>query len=292
MGHTNSVPVQFLTTETGPNDFRSFDEELNPEVPGRKWQWKFSHSLCGEPSSTGAAAKAHADKLKKPKDHTAVRDCRALVFQLATPAQVAAANHELELPYKPGIPLLIFVANTSSAPTDEVIAAVKARLSTRAPKQVRVIPYDGAGISAAARSDGADWLQAQLQLPRASDGAGGWGGAGGADADGDGHYDGDYDGDGGGGGDDDGNDYPEETLSLVVVGSAHVGKTSLLQRYVNDEFNLKQVPTMGIDKFTVKRRFRLPGRSRPQPFILDIWDTAGEARYRTVTLAFYNSAHG
>ena len=87
-------------------------------------------------------------------------------------------------------------------------------------------------------------------------------------------------------------EYPEDTLSLVVVGSAHVGKTSLLQRYVNDEFNPHQGPTMGIDKFTVRRQFRLPGRGRDQQFILDIWDTAGEARYRTVTLAFYNSAHG
>merc|ERR1711916_160565 len=61
---------------------------------------------------------------------------------------------------------------------------------------------------------------------------------------------------------------------------------------VNDEFNPSQGPTMGIDKFTVRSAVRLPGRSRDQNFILDIWDTAGEARFRTVTLAFYNSAHG
>eukprot|EP00750_Incisomonas_marina_P027017 INCI608.2.p1 GENE.INCI608.2~~INCI608.2.p1 ORF type:complete len:339 (+),score=49.94 INCI608.2:265-1281(+) len=203
---------------------------------------------------TGATRK----KKKNVKLNVMVKDkCRGLVFQLPDSSCAGAINYELELPYKHDIPVVIFCRNAEGADPGDIDLGVRGRLSPALrTTRLKVIAYTGASIPAELRNQGMDWIASSLKLPA------------------------------------DEEEYPDETLSLVVVGSAHVGKTSLLQRYVNDEFNPKQGPTMGIDKFTVRKALRLPGRTRDQNFILDMWDTAGEQRYRTVTLAFYNCAHG
>lgn len=258
MGVTTSIIVQFLTIENGPNDFAEFDANFNPKMEQREWQWKVIHSLFGAKGSSPAADKCHAEKKKNVKLNVMVKDkCRGLVFQLPDPSCAAAINYELELPYKHDIPVVIFCRNAEGADPGDIDVGVRGRLSPALrTTRLKVIAYTGASIPAELRNQGMDWIASSLKLPA------------------------------------DEEEYPDETLSLVVVGSAHVGKTSLLQRYVNDEFNPKQGPTMGIDKFTVRKALRLPGRTRDQNFILDMWDTAGEQRYRTVTLAFYNCAHG
>ena len=40
-------------------------------------------------------------------------------------------------------------------------------------------------------------------------------------------------------------------IKIVIVGDAQVGKTSLLQRYVNDIFPEEYLPTIGVD-FMIK----------------------------------------
>ena len=258
MGVTTSIVVQFLTIEGGPNDFADFDANFNPKVEDREWQWKVIHSLFGAKGANPAADRCHTEKKKNVKLNVMVKDkCRGLVFQLPDSSCAGAINYELELPYKHDIPVVIFCRNAEGADPGDIDLGVRGRLSPALrTTRLKVIAYTGASIPAELRNQGMDWIASSLKLPA------------------------------------DEEEYPDETLSLVVVGSAHVGKTSLLQRYVNDEFNPKQGPTMGIDKFTVRKALRLPGRTRDQNFILDMWDTAGEQRYRTVTLAFYNCAHG
>lgn len=260
MGISSSVPVLFLSIDgEDANDCAEFQANFNIEIEARKWQWKIIQSVCGPKGAEGAAAKARSDKKKKPKMVGLVQKCKALIFQITHPDQVDAINFELELPYKTNLPVLIYCSNPDELSATALESCVLAKLSPALrTTRVKVLGYSDKSISTELRNTGVDWLTATLDLPPIK-------------------------------GEE---ELPEETLSLVVVGSAHVGKTSLLQRYVNDEFNPQQGPTMGIDKFTVRQHFRLPGRTRDQLFILDIWDTAGEARYRTVTLAFYNSAHG
>ena len=254
------IVVQYLVTEDGPNDFPEFDANFSPQIPKRGWQWKLVPGIVGERGSEGKAAVLRNDKKKKPKLVALVKEkTKALLFQISDPSKVGVVNHELELPYKTNIPVVIFCASPDGRDTSGLRAAIQGRLSpSLRTRRVNIIPYEGQSIPVDARDAAMDWIAEELNLEPMEDEE----------------------------------EYPEETLSLVVVGSAHVGKTSLLQRYVNDEYNPAQTATMGIDKFTVKRPIRFPGRRRDQNFILDIWDTAGEARYRTVTLAFYNSAHG
>jgi Ras-related protein Rab-18 len=74
-----------------------------------------------------------------------------------------------------------------------------------------------------------------------------------------------------------------------MIGDSGVGKSSILLRFVDDQFNESGMdPTIGVD-FKVKM-YRLP--EQPQPLKLTIWDTAGQERFRTLTCAYYRGAHG
>ena len=82
----------------------------------------------------------------------------------------------------------------------------------------------------------------------------------------------------------------EENLKefkIVVLGESWVGKTSIIQRYTNDKFEDNPISTkcasfdtkiIKIDEFNeiyVK---------------LNIWDTAGQEKYRALTKIFYKDA--
>ena len=75
-------------------------------------------------------------------------------------------------------------------------------------------------------------------------------------------------------------------IKLMMIGDQAVGKTALLVRYADDDFNEVLLPTIGID-FKIKT-VELQGKRVK----LQIWDTAGQERFRTITQAYYRGAMG
>ena len=75
-------------------------------------------------------------------------------------------------------------------------------------------------------------------------------------------------------------------IKLMMIGDQAVGKTALLLRYADDDFNEVLLPTIGID-FKIKT-IELQGKRVK----LQIWDTAGQERFRTITQAYYRGAMG
>lgn len=75
-------------------------------------------------------------------------------------------------------------------------------------------------------------------------------------------------------------------LKIVVVGDSGVGKTSVIQRLTREKFDTNMQPTMGADftKFTMG----LDGVERH----VQIWDTAGQELFRTITRSYYQDAIG
>lgn len=74
---------------------------------------------------------------------------------------------------------------------------------------------------------------------------------------------------------------------IVLVGSASVGKTSIIRRYVDNEF-LEQSsasPTTGLDVCD-----RIEADWDP-PMKLSIWDTAGQERFGALTTTAIKKAH-
>lgn len=73
-------------------------------------------------------------------------------------------------------------------------------------------------------------------------------------------------------------------LKVVLLGCEHVGKTSLVMRFVNSRFNDKTLNTIGA-AFCAKQ-MSAGGRE----FLVGIWDTAGSERYEAMTRLYYRGA--
>ena len=74
-------------------------------------------------------------------------------------------------------------------------------------------------------------------------------------------------------------------FKVVLVGNSCVGKSSIVVRYADDEFSEVFLATIGVD-FRFKS-FPLNGNKVK----LQIWDTAGHERFRTITSSYYRGAH-
>lgn len=75
-------------------------------------------------------------------------------------------------------------------------------------------------------------------------------------------------------------------FKLVIVGNSGVGKSSILLRFSDDQFNESYLTTIGVD-FRFKT-LKIDGKT----IKLQIWDTAGQERFRTITNAYYKGADG
>lgn len=80
--------------------------------------------------------------------------------------------------------------------------------------------------------------------------------------------------------------YYDVTYKILVLGESNVGKTSLIHRFTDLEYQDTLVSTIGIDSCT--RIIELDG----ERIRLQIWDTAGQERFRTLTSAYYRGAMG
>ncbi|EKE39771.1 Rab family GTPase [Entamoeba nuttalli P19] len=73
---------------------------------------------------------------------------------------------------------------------------------------------------------------------------------------------------------------------LVIIGESGVGKSNLLLRFTRNEFEPEKKFTIGVEFAT--RTIEYEGKTiRAQ-----IWDTAGQEKYRAITDAYYRGAEG
>ena len=77
-----------------------------------------------------------------------------------------------------------------------------------------------------------------------------------------------------------------EILKLVLIGESGVGKTSIINQFVEQVFTSDKNSTIGAT-FSSKSVKCGNGKNLK----LEIWDTAGQERYRSVTKMFYKDAN-
>ena len=77
----------------------------------------------------------------------------------------------------------------------------------------------------------------------------------------------------------------EILLKIIVLGESGVGKTALLQKYINNTFTEDHKSTIGADFFTKKLEIN------DKLITLQIWDTAGQERFQSLGKAFYRGAN-
>ena len=81
-------------------------------------------------------------------------------------------------------------------------------------------------------------------------------------------------------------DFTSRDLKIVFVGSASVGKTSLINRYCHNSFHPETLSTIGVSFFS---HHLTVGDSE---VTLMIWDTAGEERFRSVAPSLIRGSDG
>lgn len=73
-------------------------------------------------------------------------------------------------------------------------------------------------------------------------------------------------------------------VKLVLLGEAAVGKSSLVLRFVNNEFQENKEPTIGAAFLTQKCRLE------DKVIKFEIWDTAGQERFHSLAPMYYRNA--
>ena len=75
------------------------------------------------------------------------------------------------------------------------------------------------------------------------------------------------------------------TIKLLLIGNAFVGKTLIVQKFLDNTFSKTTMTTIGVDlQYKV-----LDINGKKVKYL--IWDTAGEDRMKTMTYAYYRGCH-
>lgn len=77
-----------------------------------------------------------------------------------------------------------------------------------------------------------------------------------------------------------------ETHKIIVVGDSHVGKTSIVSKFLNEAVYSEYMPTVGVDFHT---KMALVSADRVK---FSIWDTSGQPAFRTIVDTFFESVAG
>ncbi|MHA2357279.1 MAG: Rab family GTPase [Candidatus Heimdallarchaeaceae archaeon] len=81
------------------------------------------------------------------------------------------------------------------------------------------------------------------------------------------------------------NNQPDYNFKVLLLGSAAVGKTSLVQRFVHDRFDSSYLMTIGMEPS--EKHVKLKDGTH---VALSIWDLAGQERFRFIRHTFYKGA--
>jgi len=73
-------------------------------------------------------------------------------------------------------------------------------------------------------------------------------------------------------------------LKIIILGDSGVGKTSLMNQYVNNRFSNQYKATIGADFLT--KEILIDDKL----VTMQIWDTAGQERFQSLGVAFYRGA--
>jgi small GTP-binding protein len=78
----------------------------------------------------------------------------------------------------------------------------------------------------------------------------------------------------------------EESIKVVLIGESGVGKTSIIAQFTKGIFNQDVMSTNGATFSTKKKDFK----DAKKTLSFEIWDTAGQEKYRSINKIFYQDA--
>ncbi|MHA1111932.1 MAG: Rab family GTPase [Promethearchaeota archaeon] len=81
-------------------------------------------------------------------------------------------------------------------------------------------------------------------------------------------------------------DKGEIVFKVIVIGDGSVGKTTLLRRYVEHQFETEYIPTVGVN--ILKEQIQIGDKT----VNLMLWDIAGQPQFYLLHKVYYNGANG
>ena len=79
----------------------------------------------------------------------------------------------------------------------------------------------------------------------------------------------------------------EFAFKILLLGDSSVGKTCFLKRYTDNTFQDAYLSTIGFDF-----KYKFVTLEEGKTVKVQLWDTAGEERFRTIAKSYYKGAHG
>ena len=86
----------------------------------------------------------------------------------------------------------------------------------------------------------------------------------------------------------------EINYKIILIGNSGVGKTSFFRKIATGEFYDKNISTIGIEKKSLELNIDIQkdGKKEKKKFNISLFDTAGQERFRSVTLNYYKGSDG
>ncbi|ODV61867.1 ras-domain-containing protein [Ascoidea rubescens DSM 1968] len=81
------------------------------------------------------------------------------------------------------------------------------------------------------------------------------------------------------------------TFKLVMLGESNVGKSSIIQRFTKNMFDLHQEATIGAAFITKIFQINQIEKGYVSKIKYEIWDTAGQERYKSLTPMYYRNSN-
>ena len=76
----------------------------------------------------------------------------------------------------------------------------------------------------------------------------------------------------------------EKRVKFIIIGDKTVGKSCIINQFIEKQFVNEYIPTIGSDK--IKKEIEIEGKKLK----LEIWDTVGQEQYRAVNKIFIKNA--
>ena len=82
----------------------------------------------------------------------------------------------------------------------------------------------------------------------------------------------------------------EYLFKIIIIGDSNCGKTKILQRYCNDVFVADSQATIGVE--FISKIVEIDQNGETRKIRLQMWDTAGSEKYRSMTISHTRGAVG
>mmetsp|Transcript_35270 Transcript_35270/g.70059 ORF Transcript_35270/g.70059 Transcript_35270/m.70059 type:complete len:218 (-) Transcript_35270:261-914(-) len=83
-------------------------------------------------------------------------------------------------------------------------------------------------------------------------------------------------------------DLPDPDLKIILLGDSAVGKSKLIERYLMDEYNPRQMSTYALTLFRKEVKLKEDDGAST---IIDFWDTAGQEAFNRMHPSYYYRSH-